>query len=161
MSERLRGGCAALSMAAALLLLSGCAAVPADPDGTLERVNEGDLRVGITHNPPWTEIRGTGSPSGHEVRLVQRFARSQGADVRWTVASEAVLVDALSDGDLDLVIGGFIDDTPWTDKAAITAPFRESEVDGRVEKHVMLAPLGENRFLVTLEEFLHEQEATP
>lgn len=48
---------------AALLvpLLAGCGLkMPSDPEGTLDRVAGGTLRVGISHNPPWTET-GTGS----------------------------------------------------------------------------------------------------
>jgi polar amino acid transport system substrate-binding protein len=78
--------------------------------------------------------------------------------VEWTVGSESVLVDELERGELDLVIGGFRDDSPWVDKAALTSAYAEAEgPDGKPQKHVMLAPLGENRFLVALETFLQER----
>jgi len=145
-----------LAVAGALVAaLAGCQGIPADPDGTLDEVTGGTLQVGVTHNPPWTDVMDAANPSGSEVRLVEQWAADLDAEVSWTVGSESVLIDAMDRGELDLVIGGFRDDTPWMDRAALTAPYTESTGDdGAVEKHVMLAPLGENRFLVALETFL-------
>jgi hypothetical protein len=148
---------AALGLVCAGAVLGGCAAIPADVDRTLDRVRDGELRVGITHNPPWTDTSAPTQPAGRDVDLVERFAESLDADIVWTVGSEAVLVDDLDAGALDLAVGGFTDDTPWAEKAALTRPFREDRVDGAVEKHVMLTVPGENRFLTTLETFLSEQ----
>jgi len=152
-----------VGVASALVLsaaLSSCAAVPADTEGTLDRVRDGELRVGITHNPPWTDT--SGAPAGTEVQLVKRLAAELGADVSWTHASEAVLADALHEGDIDLAIGGFTDDTPWTDRAAVTEPYAEArDAAGRVRKHVMLARPGENRMLITLEDFLRDEGTAP
>ncbi len=139
-----------------LLLLSGCTAIPADVDGTLRNVQGGELRVGITHNPPWTDTADPAAPSGREVRLVEQFADSIDATIEWTVGSEAVLADELRAGSLDLAVGGFTDDTPWTDDAAITAPYAEHRVDGTSKKHVWLTVPGENQFLTTLDTFLAE-----
>lgn len=148
-----RAAFATLTVAA--LLLSGCAAVPADADGTSARVQDGVLRAGITHNPPWTDTSTSGGPSGSEVRLVAGLAEQLDASIEWTVGAEAPLTEALHRGDLDLVIGGFTDDTPWTDKAAMTAPYiEERHSDGTTRKHVLLTRAGENRFLVTVETFL-------
>lgn len=144
--------CAAILAVAAVL--AGCAAIPADTDHTLRRVQGGELRVGITHNPPWTNTSDPVVPFGRDVRLVQRFAEHLEADIVWTIGSETFLTDKLRDGALDLAIGGFTDDTPWTDKAAITTPFQEERVDGHAKKHVLLTVLGENRFLTTLDTFL-------
>ena len=48
----------AVASAVALGVLAGCAAVPADVDGTLERVRtDGELRVGVTSNVPWTAAK--------------------------------------------------------------------------------------------------------
>ena len=147
-------------MFAAALVLSGCTGtIPADPDGTLSRVTDGTLRVGVSHNPPWTDTQGDGDPTGREIRLVEQFADELGADVDWTEGSEAPLMDALERGHLDLVVAGFVDSTPWTDKGATTAPYTESvDAEGRTQKHVMIAPMGENAFLVTLERFLRDVE---
>lgn len=134
--------------------LSACGPFPTDTEGTLDRVRGGDLRVGVVHNPPWTDTSGA-QPRGSEVTLVERFAAEQGAGISWREDSEAVLADALRAGELDIAIGGFTADTPWSDRAAVTDTYLESVTDdGVTEQHVMLTRAGENRFLVTLEEFL-------
>ncbi|RWZ51247.1 transporter substrate-binding domain-containing protein [Labedella phragmitis] len=142
----------------AVSLLAGCGiSIPNDPDGTLDRVTGGELRVGVSESAPWTETAGSGAPTGTEVDLVEEFAENLHADVDWTEGGEADLVSALERGELDLVIGGFTDTTPWTSKAAMTQPYAESTNDeGTTAKHVMLAPMGENAFLVRLERFLLE-----
>jgi polar amino acid transport system substrate-binding protein len=149
------GTIARIAAAAALVVaLAGCQGIPADPDGGYERITGGTLRVGVTHNPPWTDTSG-GEPSGSEVQLVQDWADELDARVDFTEGSESVLVDALERGELDVVIGGFRDDSPWLDKAALTAPYDQvTGPDGAPEQHVMLTPLGENRLLVALETYL-------
>jgi polar amino acid transport system substrate-binding protein len=145
-------------MLAALIvtMLTGCGiAIPTDPDGTLDRVTDGTLRVGVSQSDPWTVTEGTGSPEGTEVDLVEGFAAHLGADIEWTEGGESDLVQELEAGHLDLVIGGFTDATPWESKAAVTQPYAEStSPDGGTARRVMLAPLGENAFLVDLERFL-------
>jgi len=142
----------------ALTIVSGCSSVPADPHGTLDRVRGGVLRVGATHHPPWVEAAGISPPGGDEVDIVTAFANDNDADLEWEVGSEQSLVEALERGDLDLVIGGFTDATPWTERAATTVPYTEATgPDGSVEKHVMLTRMGENRFLVALETFLMDR----
>lgn len=65
---------------------------------------------------------------------------------------EAELVAAMEDGELDLLIGGFTDETPWADRVSTTRPWSTSE--GRATKHVLAVPLGENATLVALETYL-------
>jgi polar amino acid transport system substrate-binding protein len=134
--------------------LAGCQ-VPADPDGTLERVRGGTMRVGITTHIPWTEVPDRGAPRGVEVTLVQRFARSLNARVRWREGAEAELVEAMKAGELDLVVGGLTGRSPWHKEVALTRPYLRA--DG--EKHVLAAPLGENAWLVRLERFLLDRES--
>ena len=146
------------AVAVAALALTGCGMqVPADPDGTLERVEGGVLRVGVTENVPWVEVPDSGEPTGSEPALIMQFAERLGADVEWTPGSEAALTQALEEGELDVVLGGFVEDTPWVEFGAATRPYTEATVDGKTEKHVMLTPLGENAFLVALETFLDEE----
>ncbi|WP_123698424.1 transporter substrate-binding domain-containing protein [Agrococcus jenensis] len=145
------------AIALAVTVLTGCATVPADPDGTLERVQGGVLRVGVTENAPWVELSDGGDPSGTEPALILEFAERLDAEVEWTPGSEATLAEALEAGELDLVIGGFVEDTPWTEFGASTRPYVEAGTAEGNDKHVMLAPLGENAFLVALETFLDEQ----
>ena len=145
---------------AAALLLSGCGLrVPTDPDGTLDRVTGGTLRVGLSPHGEFTRVTGT-EVEGSEVTAVEEFAEAIDAEIDWTVGSEEALVRSLEAGELDLVIGGITDETPWSDKAGMTRPHDEF-TDARGEKHriVMLVPLGENAFLSALETDLFEESA--
>ena len=144
---------------AVLAVLTGCSSFPADPDGTLDRVRGGVLRVGVSHNEPWVQVVQETEPSGIEPELVQRFATTLQATIEWQPGGEEALMTDLEHGRLDLVIGGLTAESPWTDKAAITKPYAEMRSrEGETEKHVMAAPLGENAFLLELEKFLLSQE---
>ncbi len=142
--------------------MTGCTSIPADPDGTLDRVTGGELRVGVSHHPPWVVVPESGEPAGHEADLVREFAETLDASVEWVALGEEALMLHLENGRLDLVIGGLTSDTPWTDSAGVTRPYRESTNDlGQTVQHVMAVPLGENAFLVELETFLHENGEGP
>lgn len=146
----------------ALLALPGCGAYPADPDGTLDRVRGGTLRVGASANGDWVRLPDaggarTGRVEGTEADLVRQFADSLDAEVEWVQGTEHVLAEELKHGSLDLVIGGLDDKTPWTTHAGLTRPYTESrDSRGSLRKHVMLVPLGENAFLLELDRFLLE-----
>lgn len=143
---------------AAVLTLSGCGlTIPTDPDGTLESVRGGTLRVGASPNGELVIADDTTSVSGSEAELVEEFADTLDAEVDWTVGSEETLVRGLENDDLDVVIGGLTDATPWVDKAGVTRPYREITADdGSPQKLVMLVPIGENAFITELETFLTE-----
>jgi membrane-bound lytic murein transglycosylase MltF len=65
-----------------LVFLAGCAiTVPADPEGTLETVRDGTLRVGVSPNPPWTELHEGDDPSGVEPELARQFAATLDAEI--------------------------------------------------------------------------------
>lgn len=143
------------------LSLTGCASsFPADPNGTLDRVTGGTLRVGVSPNGEWADISDGGEPSGVEVALVEKFADEIDAEIAWTEGGEEKLIADLNAGRLDLVIGGLTDATPWAEKVAVTRPFDEVSIGGgKTAKHVMAAPMGENAFLLELEKFLSEEGA--
>jgi polar amino acid transport system substrate-binding protein len=147
---------ALLSSTFLYLLAAGCGlTIPADPENTLERVTGSTMRVGVSPNPPWTDISGAGKPTGTEVDLVREFAGTLQAQIEWVVGGEEPLIAALERGELQLVIGGFTSETPWTEKAAITKPYAETrDPEGKRKKLVMAAPMGENEFLLALEKFL-------
>lgn len=140
--------------------LVGCGGhYPADPEGTLNRISGGVLRVGISHQPPWTDIsEGETSPHGIEVQVVEDYAASINAEIEWQAGGEEELTTLLSENELDLVIGGLTSQTPWESEAAITTSYAESiGVDGKTAKHVMAVQMGENAFMTSLERFLLEQ----
>lgn len=153
-------------LAALLMAMGACSAIPADPDGTLARVTGETLRVGVSPNPPWTDLprgvqdqstAGTDSaaPEGSEVELVAAFADFLDAEVRWVGGGEEELIAQLERGELEIVIGGLTARSPWQEQAALTTPYTET-LDGAGDRvqHVMATPMGENAFLVTLEQFL-------
>lgn len=146
-------------LVAVVLILSGCSiSVPTDPDGTLARVSGGTLRAGVSPHPPWTLVDGTGRPTGQEVELVDEFAQRIQADVVWAVGGEEQLITRLEHDQLDLVIGGLTADTPWSEKVAVTRPYRgTTDAVGRPVELVMVTAMGENAFLQELERFLHER----
>jgi polar amino acid transport system substrate-binding protein len=135
-----------------LLVLAACGvSIPADPDETLERVRASSLRVGVSPQPPWTEVDSAGRPTGQEVALVADFAAELGAEVRWVVGGEEHLMTSLEHGDLDLVVGGLTKDTPWSDKAALTRPYATGvDATGEPVELVMATRMGENAFLRSL-----------
>lgn len=147
---------------ALLAALTACSATfPSDPDGTLDRVSGGVLRVGVSPSPPWTDLPDgpDGEPAGTEVDLVEEFARTIDAEVQWAAGGEEELIGRLERGELDLVIGGLTARSPWSEKAALTYRYTEtSGPDGEKALHVMAAPMGENAFLVELEGFLLEAD---
>jgi ABC-type amino acid transport substrate-binding protein len=150
---------AALAVLVMLLMTSCGLQVPADPDGTLERISGGTLRVGVSHNPPWTAVRDGADPAGSEADLVRQFAATHEAAIAWTAAGEESLMGQLEGGELDLVIGGLTKKSPWSDKAALTQPYAEGRApDGGKVEYVMAARMGENAFLRELEEFLLERK---
>ena len=110
---------AAVALAAAL---SGCE-VPQDPDGTLDRVRDGTMRVGVTESDPWVDVADPNRPRGVEPTIVRRFAATLDADIEWVDGSEEELMGALKEGQLDLVVGGLTTQTPWKKEAALTRPY--------------------------------------
>jgi len=115
-----------VAAALAAALLTGCG-VPRDPEGTLDRVRDGTLRVGITESQPWARVD-RGRRTGVEVRLVERLATELGAKIEWTDGAEAELIAALEVRGLDLVIGGLTVDSPWQARAALTRPYATTRV---------------------------------
>jgi hypothetical protein len=138
------------------LAMSGCGiSIPTDPDGTLERVTGGELRIGASPDHGLVDVSAA-TPSGPLPDLASEFAKTLDASPEWTVGSEETLVGMLEAGELDLVVGGFTEQTPWIDKAGITRGYSGiSGADGR--GIVMLVPLGENAFLSDLERFLDKE----
>jgi len=119
-----RTGCkscvaAALTAVAAL----GACQFPSDPDGTLERVRDGTMRVGVTESDPWVSRAGPDDPQGVEPELVRQFAARLNAEIAWVDGSEEELMGALKEGQLDLVVGGLTKKTPWKKEAALTRPY--------------------------------------
>jgi polar amino acid transport system substrate-binding protein len=108
------------------VLLAGCE-YPRDPEGTLDRVRGGVMRVGVTHVDPWVKLDGA-TPSGVEVELLQRFADTLDAEIEWVEGSESDLMEALHGRQLDVVVAGLTRRSEWQRVAALTRPFVSYEV---------------------------------
>lgn len=132
-----------------LALLAACN-LPRDPESTRDRVHDGVLRVGVIEDAPWASRDAHGRPRGVEVELTEALAHELGAELRWNFGGETRLMAALGDFELDLVIGGLDDDSPYREHAAFTRPYYVG--DGR--PHVLAAPPGENAWLMSVERFL-------
>lgn len=108
----------------ALSLLGACD-LPADPEGTSRRAANGTILVGVIESPPWASLAGGGA-QGVEAELVQEFAKSMNARVGWISGSESRLMQALTQHQLDLVIGGIEAETAWRERVGLSIPYFRS-----------------------------------
>jgi polar amino acid transport system substrate-binding protein len=107
------------------VLPAGCQ-YPRDPDGTLNRVEGGVMRVGVTEADPWVLMGGEEPSGGAEVELARRFARDLGARIEWVHGSEEELVDAAKEGQVDLIAAGLTSKSRWKKDVAFTRPYVET-----------------------------------
>lgn len=151
MRERRRGwrACAASLTLMIVLALTACG-IPRDPDGALDRITGGDLRVGASPHGDLVVVVDGDDVRGPLADLVRGFADDHDARVVWTVDSEERLVDDLESGALDLAIGGMTDATPWADRVSATRGY--TSIDGYPV--VILLPMGENGLQAALERHL-------
>ncbi len=154
---RLLSRMAAVAAAAAVaVVLAGCGLqIPVDPDGTLDRIDGGELRAGASPAGRLVEVS-KGDVEGPLADLVEDFAHERGAHVTWVIGSEELLVDAIEAGELDVAIGGMTDATPWSERVSVTRGYPGIPgADGAPV--VVLLPLGENALQVALEAYLDER----
>ncbi len=124
---------------------------PNDPQGTLERVQGGTLRVGVTHDPPFVALGS--EPSGPEADLVRAYARSLDARIVWNRSGHDVLMRQLEGHRLDAVIGGHAGDSPWAQRVSTSRPYRVPDAAGREVDRVLALPPGENAWQMAFERF--------
>ena len=144
---------AAAALAASVSTLTACGLeIPADPDGTLDRITGGELRVGASPSGDLVVVDGT-DVDGALADLIEGFAREHDATAKWAVDSEEDLVADLEEGTLDLAIGGITAATPWTDRVSVTRGYPGIPDSGGADVAVLL-PLGENGLQAALETYL-------
>jgi polar amino acid transport system substrate-binding protein len=107
--------------------MAGCSDLPRDPKETSRHAQGGRLRVGLVEHPPWV-IRTNGEPAGAEVELVRRFAAELGAMPEWHWGGEQQQMEALRYYQLDVVVGGMTDETPWSKYVGLTSPYFEERI---------------------------------
>jgi polar amino acid transport system substrate-binding protein len=99
-----------------------CTDLPRDPENTLRQLQSRPMRVGLVEHPPWV-VRTSGEPAGVEVDLIRNFASALGTTVEWHWSNEQAQLEALEYYQLDVVIGGFTDRTPWSKYVGLTRPY--------------------------------------
>src|SRR3712207_3693414 len=114
------------------VLLRGVTAVagcqyPRDVEGTLDRVEGGTMRVGVSDNEPWVNLDGP-EPSGVEPEIVRRFARTIDADIHWVQGDSEELVEALERVQLDVVVAGITRTSVYKKRVALTRPYVDTEL---------------------------------
>jgi polar amino acid transport system substrate-binding protein len=132
----------------------GCG-IPRDADDSLSRIQNGSMRVGVSSNPPWVAVSGD-TIAGYEGTMLAELARQLQSRIETRVGAESVLLEALHDRKLDVVVGGLTADSRWKKDVALTRPYHK---DKEGKEHVLALPPGENRWLVRVEEYLHDNEA--
>ena len=107
----------------ALIMITGvsCDRFPRDPDHTLEKVQNSNLPVGITENPPYV-IFGKDGPSGKEIEMIKSFAQSLNAEVEWVKGCEEEIMTMLKEGQVNLCAGGFNTKSVWKKHVYFTTP---------------------------------------
>ena len=129
--------------------------LPRDADNSLSRIENGSMRVGVSANPPWVAISGD-TLAGYEGTMVRDLARQLHSRVEVHPGAESVLLQQLHDRKLDVVVGGLTSDSRWKADVALTRGYHK---DKEGKEHVLALPPGENRWLVRVEEYLHDNDA--
>lgn len=136
-----------------IFFLSSCN-IPRDIHGTFDRVSkEKVLRVGYSNNPPFIQIK-ENDTTGIEYRIVDAFSKEMGYKVEYTEGTEAVLMEKLEKYEIDIIIAGLNNKSPWKSKAGFTQPY--ATVNGK--DYSLAVPPGENAFLVFVEQFLNRNK---
>jgi polar amino acid transport system substrate-binding protein len=106
-------------------LISASCDFPRDARGTLDKVQNGTMRVGIVNHDPWTQIE-EGRASGVEVELLRDFAGELEAEIVFVQGTVPELLEAARQGEVDVVAGGFTSTSPGVSEgkeAGITSPY--------------------------------------
>jgi ABC-type amino acid transport substrate-binding protein len=107
------------------LWLSGCASSGNGSPGALTRIVEsGVIRVGMTgEQPPLTMLSRDGEFLGMDVALMRVLARSMGVEARFVRLDFDKLLDALEDGDVDVVMSGMTITPQRVERATFVGPY--------------------------------------
>ncbi|HTV00619.1 MAG TPA: hypothetical protein VMF13_08790 [Luteitalea sp.] len=124
---------------------SACAAVPRDPDGTLERVREArTFSVGvIAPGPHATDRR-------HHEAFLDGVSRRTNASPAVTVGAAERLLSELEAGRLDLVIGELAERSPWREHVTMLPPLRAAAHGEAATVLAVAGRHGENAWLAVL-----------
>ena len=110
----------------AIAATAGCQ-FPRDPEGTLDRVEGGTMRVGVIEDEPWV-VLGEDEPRGVEPELLRRFADQLDAEIEWVDGTEAELAEAIRGFQLDVIAGGLTRAWPYMREVGLTRPYVDTEI---------------------------------
>jgi len=129
------------TVAVITLLLAACDRFPSDPEQSLENIrSRGTIRLGAPENIP---------PEASA--LLRRLERETGARTLRRSGEIEPLLQAVKDGDIDLVIAPFRKDTPSATANALSPPIRtDGSGDKAIEWRAALRN-GENRWISLVE----------
>lgn len=135
-----------------VLALAACGPYPRDVEGTLDEIERSHrIRVGLTELVPADRVVVDG--------FVARIERATGAEAAIDQGPVESQLARLENDELDLVIGPFAQDSPWTSDMAILEPLSRRRMGGRVIGVSPVAANGENRWIGLLEREIREHAA--
>lgn len=150
-----RARCLLTSLGLALCITACDGGYPRDAEHTLDRVQRGPMRVGISHDPPLVQARG--APSGAEVALVEQLAGEQGAKVEWVYGAHDALMTQLQQFQLAAVVGGHHQDSPWQPEVSWSREYLMRSELGLQRRQLALPP-GENAWQLQVDQFLLDRQ---
>jgi polar amino acid transport system substrate-binding protein len=125
------------------LLAAGCD-LPRDPEGTLEEVRGGSLRVGV--------LQGNRYAEQVDRQIVGEIARRLQAQPAFSTAEAHTLFEMLHRGEIHIVIGGIPTNTPFGPDAGLSRPAGPLFQSAGDEDRVLAVRSGENAFLKLVNE---------
>ncbi len=126
------------------IALAACGPYPRDISGTLDAIErDGRLRVGFA------ELRAEDRIEAQD--FVARLERATGAEAEIELAPMETQISRLEDGELDLLIGEFREDSPWMRQVAVLEPLSRRTVGKRVHGLSPATANGENRWIALVE----------
>jgi DNA-binding transcriptional LysR family regulator len=105
----------------ALAILSACSRFPADTDGTLDRVTNGELRVGLVH---------AGAGASELLSFTRQLSARTSSRIQLVTGSAEPMLMKLEAGELDLVLGQFDRSSPWQQRITFSRPISTTEKKG-------------------------------
>jgi hypothetical protein len=125
------------------VLLAACQAIPADPDGTTERVREERLyRIGVT------DKRIVSHPAAR--RFLHQVSEAAEAEPEIVRGRGEQMLALLERGEIDLTIEWMSPSSPWLRQLSALPPLAEKS-DGDERLHLMaVARSGENEWISIL-----------
>lgn len=124
--------------------LTACGDYPRDCVGTLDSVHESrTVRLGLA--PTATVDRPM------LARLTTRLGDAADARIEFVSGPEEELLARLERGDLDVVAGSFVEDSPWLADAALIEPLTSRLAGDRKIGLALVARNGENAWIGMLE----------